>query len=137
MAYNPTFAKEVALTFLEKIGQRPNPSAMARTIKSVKELMEFGYTEEEISYAMEYTLRVKKDVYSFGYIASSIDTALKLRTKREAPKHAVQLRDIVVTAESEVEMSEQLAERNKRKATRIGLQSRKREKYNFDMLKGE
>lgn len=137
MAYNPTVAKELALVFLEKIGQRATPSVMKRTITQVKELMEFGYTDDEIKYTIDYVTRVNKNIYSFGYVCSAIDSAIKQRDKGERPKHAIKVRDVVVTNESEVETLDELAERNKRKASGFGVQSRKRKKYNFDMFEGQ
>lgn len=137
MAYNPTVAKELALFFLEKIEQRPTPTTMARTIKQIKEMMEFGYTDEEIKYAIEYALKANPNVYSFGYVATLIDKALKLRIKKPAPVHAVDLHTITVTKESEVEKLDELSERNKRKSSEFGVQSRKRKKYNFDLFEGQ
>lgn len=136
MAYNPTVAKELALDFLEQIGQRPNPAVMARTIKSIRELMESGYNDEEIKYAMDYTLTIKPDIYSFAYISTTIDKALRIRAKKQ-PHHAIDVREVVVTKESEVTENVGLAERNKRKADRASVQSRKRAEHYLDMLKGQ
>lgn len=137
MINEPTVAKELALLFIELSGQCPTPSNMPRTTKIVKDLLEFGYTDEEIAYAIRYAFKINKNVYSIGYVSSIIDKAIqqKERAKLLANKQEVTTKPI--TNESEVESQDDVAERNRGKSSKFGIQSRKRKKHYFDMFEGE
>ena len=143
MSINPTVAKDIALEWLALLGQRPTPPVMARLIKQVKGLMEVGFNDEEIRYAMNHITSIKPDVYSFGYVEASINDVLRKRKeeqqreqelliKKEVDKQL--LSTISITKESEVAIGDETTERNKRKAARLGQQSRFREKHYFHLF---
>lgn len=143
MTINPTVAKDIALEWLALLGQRPTPPLMARLIKQVKGLMEVGFTDEEIRYAMDYIVSIKPDVYSFGYVESSINDVLRKRKEEEQRKKELLIKqevekqilsNISITKESEVAIGDETSERNQRKAERLGIQSRKREKSYFHLF---
>ena len=143
MMVNPTEAKEVALEFLALTGQRPTPQLMGRIIKQVKGLMENGFTTEEIQYTVEHITKMKPDVYSFGYIEACINDVLRKRKKEQEIakerelKAAVQRQFVEVTpiaSQSEVDKDDETSERNRRKAERMGIQPRVREKSYFHLF---
>ena len=143
MTINPTVAKDIALEWLALLGQRPTPPLMARLIKQVKGLMETGFTDEEIRYAMNHITSMKPDVYSFGYVEASINDVLRKRKEEEQREKEVLIKrevekqllnNISITKESEVAIGDETSERNQRKAERLGLQPRLREKHYFHLF---
>lgn len=143
MTVNPTTAKDIALEWLALLGLRPVPAQMGRIIKQVKGLMEVGFTDEEIRYTMHEVLNTKPDVYSFGYIETCINDVVRKRRMEEQRKQEKIIRQeinkqvleqISITHESEVAEGDETSERNRRKAERLGVQSRVREKSYFHLF---
>lgn len=145
MLVNPTQAKELAVLFLNLSNQKVTKSNMPRTIRAVKDLMSGGVSYEDIKYAVETMLSRKPDIYSFNYIVMGIDDVLDERKKLLAQEEGKKLKrdaekslmeSLKVTSESEVVQSDETAERNRRKAEGLGIQSRFREKHYFDLFEG-
>lgn len=143
---NGTHAKEIALYYLKLTQLRATPHIMGKTINQVKNLLQAGYTKEEIIDVMEYVILERKvEVYSFGYFSSCINDVLrdlkvmKERYEEEKKKKELdeQLASVQNTQRSEVSVDDQSAERNREKARRFNLQSRKRTQSYFDMFEGQ
>jgi hypothetical protein len=141
MAVNPTEAKEIALEWLKLLGNKPTPPLMARTVKQVKGLMQVGFSDEEIRYTMEHVVRTNPNVYSFGYVEACINDVLRKRAEEKQKQENKQISEnlknqtaSIVTSESEVTKDDESSERNRRKAKRLGVQSRVREKYYFNLF---
>lgn len=136
MKANPTEAKDVALYFLEESTvQEPTPYIIGKTIKQVKDLMEKGYTKQDIMDVIDYLVAHGKKMYSFGYILTMMEVTMKaIQVKREAILQKVLLDEIARTNMNEVKVDAESAERNRSKADRFGIKSREREKYHFDMF---
>jgi len=143
MSINPTSAKDIALEWLALLGLRPVPAQMGRIIKQVKGLMEVGFSDEEIRYAMNYVVSTKPNVYSFGYIEMCINDVIRKkrleeqRIQEKLIKEQINkqvLEQISITHESEVAEGDETSERNRRKAERFGVQSRVREKSYFHLF---
>lgn len=134
--YNPTEAKEIALEFLQLIGQSPSRANMSRTIQQVKLIMEANYSSEDIRYVMNDCIARVPDIYSFGYIARAMERVLANRVKEpeEYPTHVIEVVTHQVTSESEVEKEDDTTARNREKAKRLGVQSGKRAQSYLDML---
>lgn len=141
MTVNPTEAKEIALEWLKLLGNKPTPPLMARTIKQVKGLMQVGFSDEEIRYTMEYVVRTNPNIYSFGYVEACINDVLRKRAEEKRKEKSKQISEslqkqaiAIVTSESEVANDDESSERNRRKAERLGVQSRFREKSYFNLF---
>lgn len=132
--YNPTVAKEIAIEFITLSGQSPSQRGLvARTIKTVRETMELGYSEEEIRYVMDICSKRTK-LYSFAYIKMAMEDTLALRAKPDYPTHVIPLEPTRVDEESEVTKQDDATERNRNKAKRLGIQPGKRTQSYLDML---
>lgn len=142
MAVNPTEAKEVALEWLSLKGYKPTPVMMSRLISQIKGLMEVGFTKDDIIYTINYVLGFKPDVRSFGYIEASINDVLRkrdeLKKKTEAKQEVAKQLELepitVINSESEVVVSDETTERNRRKAERIGIKPGERTKHYFNLF---
>lgn len=141
MVVDPTEAKEIALEWLKLLGNKPTPPLMARTVKQVKGLMQVGFSDEEIRYTMEYVVRTNPNVYSFGYVEACINDVLRKRAEEKRKEESKQVSEslqkqttAIVTSESEVTSDDESSERNRRKAKRLGVQSRVREKSYFNLF---
>lgn len=116
---------------------------MARTINQVKNLLSHGYTKEEITSVIDYAIMEKKiDVYSFGFFSVSINSLLhEIKVKQEEDRikeEKEKVRQMNTTVQSsqkgEVENSGESSERNREKARRLSIQSRKRTESYFDLF---
>lgn len=146
MLINPTFAKEIAIEFLTKTNQDMDARIIASTIKQVKGLMMDGYTEDEIRYALQHVLKYNKSVYSFGYIGKAIED-LSIRMNQEEKKKKLLMRakkeeenrvsSYKVSSEGGVVEDVEATERNRRKAERLGTESRERKKSYFNLFEGK
>jgi len=144
MKADPSVAKGLALEFFDKSGQRITQPTIARTVKAVKDLMENGFTEEEIRYGMEEAFSFNPHIYSFAYIESAIPSILKRREEELAKQENKQIvaelaitQHTPVTTESEVMQQDETSERNRRKAERLASQPGLREKSYFHLFEGE
>lgn len=139
---NPTDAKTIALYFLDMTTDKYTKSIIARTINQAKNLLSAGYTKEEIIETIDYILD-KGDIkmYSIGYINTCINDVLrKINVEKEKERVAKLIEQskedyLNEDKEEEVISTDESTERNKLKAERTGIQSRKREKSYLDMLK--
>lgn len=143
---NGTDAKDVALHFMEVTGIPLIPTKVARTVRSVKNLLEDGYTRDQLMSVINHVIFVKKiDVYSFGYIFTCIDDVLfeleeSVENEKARAEIAEAMKKQVATIEEDrkrVITVDESTERNQEKARRFNTESRLREKYNFDMFETE
>ena len=138
---NPTFAKDIAIHFLELTQDRFTPSIVARNVKQAKALLSEGYTKEEIIEVIDVVLKKNPNVYSLGYISASINDVL--RDLNEAKKRELmEKQKIEMRTQIEQQMRESRTEvtqdesttRNREKARRAVVQSRFGKKFDFDMF---
>lgn len=143
---NGTIAKEVAVYFLEMTNQRFTPSIMSKTIVQAKQLLEAGYTEDEITKSIDWVLnKTSVIMYSLGYINTTINKILKnieeeeneeelsekmKRYKEDMEKYQQEL----VKKEGEKQEDDKSRNRNKEKANRFGDATGFGKKHSFDML---
>lgn len=132
---NGTHAKEIALFFIRTFGIQGNPNTIARTVKLVKDTLADGYSKEDIMMVIEYLADVKKmELYSFGYVKVSIDAFLKDARKRQEDIDSVGIRDEQAKLFTrEVVTLDESSERNRKKATELGAESRFRKKFDFNL----
>lgn len=138
---NPTDAKTVALYFLDITQTRYTPAIIAKTINQTKNLMKSGYTAEEIIEVIDYIDKhTDVQMYSIGYINSSINDVLrKVNVEKEKEKLRLKIEQsktdyLNSEVEEEVVEEDESTERNREKARRISIQSRKREESYLDLL---
>lgn len=136
---NGTEAKDIALYFLDMIGSdRYTQAIVGKTIKQVKSVLQSGYTKQEIESVIDHIINKGIKMYSFGYVSASINNILEeikaKETKVEAQSEAKLLDEHLENRRKVVTNNDDTAERNKEKARRFGVQSRVREKFNFDMF---
>lgn len=141
MTVNPngTDAKFIALHFLQETGvDRPTSGVVARTIKQTKGLLEEGYTKDEIIATIDHLVSRGVNMYSIGYISSAIVDVTKELERANQKEQGKELRKELekqqATDRKAVDMDGEVNSRNASKAGRFGVQSRKREKLNFDMF---
>ena len=137
---NGTDAKDVALHFMKTTNKEITPKEMSKTIVQVKRLLLKGYTKKQVIDVIDYIVDVTRiTMYSFNYVVTVIDDTLKqISNKEEALKERELIKQEHQKAiGSEVKMDGESTERNRTKTERFGAQSRFREKFDFDMLKGE
>jgi hypothetical protein len=137
---NPTDAKTIALYYLNATTDgRNTPAVIAKTINQVKNLMNTGYTKDEILATIDAVLSRGIKMYSFGYLSACIADVLndinKGKTSEEVVKVKEELKEMEKQAMEEVNVIDESTERNRNKLAR--LQSRKREKHPFDMFEGQ
>lgn len=82
-----TSAKELVLLFYEKTGLRYTNKDIMIAIKNAKNLLNVGYTYDEIKNTIEYCVenQPEKGIYSFGFIVHEINkvtTMLKAKNKQ-------------------------------------------------------
>lgn len=142
---NGTDAKDIALYFIKITNTRATGQIIAKTINQAKSLLSADYTKEEIIQVIDHLILEKKyDVYSLGYISACINDALRDISKKkkqaqlDAQKEEIKRKIQEEQAKQvEVKDSDQSTKRNRDKAKRLGIQSRVREKFNFDMFEGQ
>lgn len=141
---NGTDAKDIALYFIKLTQGRATPSIIAKTIRQAKTLLSHEYTKQEIIEVIDYIILEKKyDVYSLGYINTCINDVLReIKKKKEQEELQKKKEEVRKQLASEVTCSEvkddgKSTERNRKKARRLGVQSRFREKFNLDMFEGQ
>lgn len=136
---NGTVAKDIGLYFLqETFVERYTPAIVKRTIGQAKGLLEAGYTDEEIRYTIDHLTAKGVDMYSLGYVSSAINDVLREKKAWEIKAKAEQMQQKISDAQSKdrevVDVDDESAERNRQKAERFNLQSRKRTKFDLDMF---
>jgi len=139
---NGTHAKDVALHFMKATGvERATPAIFGRTIAQVKNLMEHGYTKEEIISVIDFVVSSGVKMYSIGYINSCINDVLAKIATQEHTSKAAQIKEELAKKHAEerkaVSADVESANRNAEKARRFGVQSRIGKKFNFDMFEGQ
>lgn len=82
-----TSAKELVLLFYEKTGLRYTNKDIMIAVKNAKNLLNVGYTYDEIKNTIEYCVenQPEKGIYSFGFIVHEINkvtTMLKAKNKQ-------------------------------------------------------
>lgn len=136
---NGTVAKDIGLYFLrETFVERYTPSIVNRTVGQAKSLLEAGYTEEEIYYAIDHLTARGVDMYSLGYVSTAINDVLRERQAWEDKAKAEEIQRKMIELHSkdreEIEVDDESAKRNREKAERFNLQSRKRTKFDKHMF---
>lgn len=136
---NGTDAKDIALHFIKLTVERPTKAMYPKTIRQAKSLLTAGYTKEEIIKVIDYLVNTKHaNMFSLGYINASINDVLKEIADIERVEQAK--RDLALRAEqmrNEVNHDSDSTERNRAKAGRFNIQSRKRTEHYLDLLKGD
>lgn len=139
---NGTFAKDIAIHFLNSTTDRYTSSMVGKTIIQAKQLLESGYTKEEIISAIDYVVNnTKVEMYSLGYINTCINDILKdvqalnnkqlLREKKKKLEEEYQ----AIINKDRGEVFDESTNRNRDKFRRLNIQSRQRKKSPFDLLK--
>lgn len=85
-----TSAKELVLLFYEKTGLRYTNKDIMIAIKNAKNLLNVGYTYEEIKNTIEYCVDnpPKNGIYSFGFIVHEISKVVTLlKSKQKEAKN--------------------------------------------------
>ena len=136
---NGTIAKDIALYFLDITTDRYTPSIVAKTVRQAKQLLEAGYTKEEIISVIDYiTTRTNVKMYSLGYVNYCINEVLDKINEEEKAK---QIQEIIEQAKKEQatvfdrgDIDNDSTRRNREKVNRLNVQSRVRKKFDFDMF---
>lgn len=137
---NGTVAKDIALYFLDLTTDRYTPSVIAKTINQAKQLLEADYTKEEIISVIDYVLdNAKTKIYSLGYINHCINDVLRNineQKEKEIIKELIEQAKIeqASTIDDGSEVIDESKERNRQKVERTCIQSRVREKFDFNLL---
>lgn len=137
---NGTVAKDIAIYFLDMTTDRYTPSMVAKTIIQAKQLLESGYKKDEIISVIDYIInKTNINMYSLGYVNSAINDVLKKieeeNKQEEVRKILEQARlEQATTVEDRGEEVDESSKRNREKFNRNNLQSRKRTKFDFNML---
>lgn len=137
----PAQAKEIALYFLDLTQDKFTPAIVSRNVKQSRELLEAGYTKEEIIRVIDAVLKRNPNVYSLGYISASINDVLRELNefeKREAvekQREEMRTQNALTIQESRSEVSpDESTERNREKARRARVLARFGKKFDFDMF---
>lgn len=126
---NGTHAKEIALHFLDTTTDgRNTPYVIAKTIRQAKNLLNTGYSRDEIIGTIDYMLKRGAKMYSFGYINASIGQVIQ-DVQRELNKENTQqeihrLEELTKSQQSEVSGHDESSERNRAKFSQFGLRDR-------------
>lgn len=136
---NGTDAKDIALHFLNATGvTRMTPAIVSQNIGRAKHLLGSGYSKEEVISVIDHIVASGVEMYSIGYVSSAINDVLREMKKSDDAKKgkliAEQMEVHNAKQRGVVEKDDERAERNARKARRTGVQSRLREKFDFDMF---
>lgn len=136
---NGTDAKEIALYFMKETGvERSTPAIIAKTISQAKQILLSGYTKEEIISVIDACIGRGIQMYSIGYISHAINDVLEEIKQKELQAKAKEVikqqEEQQLQARSEVKTDGESTNRNKDKASRLGVQSRLGKKFNFDMF---
>lgn len=139
---NPTDARTVAFHFLDATTDgRNTPAIIAKTVNQVKNLMNVGYTKDEITDTIDHVVARGIKMHSFGYLNTCIADVLVQVNKRKASSDVVKVKEELAEMEKkameEVNTVDESTERNREKLSKFGLQSREREKHYLDLFKGQ
>lgn len=90
-----TSAKELVLLFYEKTGLRYTNKDIMVAIKNAKNLLNVGYTYEEIKNTIEYCVDnpPKNGIYSFGFIVHEINKVVTLLKSKQKEAKTTQALD--------------------------------------------
>ena len=80
-----TSAKELVLLFYEKTGLRYTNKDIMIAVKNTKNLLNVGYTHDEIKSVIEYCVDnpPEKGIYSFGFIIYEMNKVLAILKHKE------------------------------------------------------
>lgn len=136
---NGTEAKEIALYFINATSDgRATPAIIAKTISQTKNILKAGYTKDEIIATIDYVLAKGTQLFSIGYISTCINDVLREIKEKEEKEKARIVAEEQAKQQAEnrkaVTTGDESTKRNAEKARRLGVQSRKREKFNFDLF---
>ena len=129
--------QEITRYFINNVIGQADQRFWKRTAAQVKSLNK-NYSKDQIIQVIDYLVYEKNvNLYSFGYVSAAINDVLETlncrnlanQEKEKMEKHHIQGR--------EVKKDDKSGERNRGKAEQLGLQSRIREKYSFDLFEGE
>jgi hypothetical protein len=138
---NGTQAKEIVLHFIAKTsGENANRGDIARWTTMAKDLL-LTYSNRDIISVINHCVDVKKlSLYSFGFITRAIGDVMMemeaIKAKEAAKQYVKDVASSMNVPREEVRRDEDAAERNRRKASGFGIQSRLRAQYSFDMHEG-
>lgn len=127
--------RDVAIYFLNLSNQEKSRTNIIRAVKSASTLLE-NYTSNQVKDVIEFLIDVKKiDLYSLAYLNNHMDKYLEeIENVRLKETYAEHIKNIQTQPTQEVSINEQSVERNNGKLHRFGIQSRVREKFNFDLF---
>jgi hypothetical protein len=127
--------RDVAIYFLNLSNQEKSRTNIIRAVKSAGTLLE-SYSSSQVKDVIEYLIDVKKiDLYSLAYLNNHMDKYLEeIENIRLKETYAEHIKNIQTQPTQEVSVDEQSVERNNGKLHRFGIQSRVREKFNFDLF---
>ena len=139
MKVSGTVAKEIALYFFLVTEQRYTSAVIAKTINQAKQLLESGYTANEIKKTIDYIVNnTSTKMYSLGYINTCINKVLedvKAKEKEEEIQRIIaQQKEDIIAIDKEVE-NDKPSERNRNKLNGFGFKSRFGEEFDFDLHK--
>jgi len=136
---NGTDAKDIALHFLKITGKRTTPQIVSKAIIQAKSMLESLYTKNEIISVIDYIIDQKKiEMYSLGYVGACINDVLREMNKSVVDETVIHELDQLASEQSkersEVIVSHESGERNRKRAERNNSKCRFRKKFNFDMF---
>ena len=90
-----TSAKELVLFFYEKTGLRYTNKDIMVAVKNTKNLLNIGYTYEEIKSVIEYCVEnpPEKGIYSFGFIMYEMNKVLAILKHKKKQEEATKSLD--------------------------------------------
>lgn len=90
-----TSAKELVLLFFEKTGLRYTNKDIMIAVKNAKNLLNVGYTHDEIKSVIEYCVEnpPEKGIYSFGFIIYEMNKVLAILKHKEKQQTITQAID--------------------------------------------
>lgn len=94
------------------------------------------YSKRDIMNVINLLVRRNPRIYSFNYIVKLFDDTIKEVIAEQLKPIVEEAMSIIGSADMKaVESDDESATRNKLKSKEFGIQSRLREKFNFDLLK--
>lgn len=138
---NGTHAKDIAIYFLDATTDKYTPAIVRKTIMQAKQLLETGYSKQEIIDTIDYIiLRTPAVMYSLGYVSSAINDVLRtlnIERKEAETRRIIEESKANYVEEDTEEVVEDVEsqQRNRDKLNKFGNESRKREESYLDMLK--
>ena len=141
---NGTHAGEIARHFVKATGIRVTSSIMGKTVNQAKKLLDAGFTKAEIIASIDHVVDQGIEIYSLGFLDHCIDRCLREIKQKQIEEESRIMKEEFERKKAEeqhaiaeeVKVDVESAKRNREKADRLrsSVQSRVREKFNFDMF---